>query len=414
MTFWIVTTLLALSLAALIALALLRVRAGGEPAAAYDLKVYRQQLREVEKDLARGLINAGDADRTRTEISRRILSADAALQAEASGAAQPRGLTRAAAMACALLLTGGGALLYLQLGAPGYGDLPLDYRFELAAQAAQERPTQSEAEAHVPPSPPIEVDESYGQLIEKLRQATAERNDDAEGFALLARHEAALRNFQAAYTAKLRYIELRAGDLEAFDHGEAAELMIMAANGYVSPEAEEQLNRALARDPGHGPSRYYWGVMQEQLGRPDLTFRVWRETLDMGPADAPWNMAIAEQIQDVAWRAGINYEPPASAPPSAAAPALAGPSAEDMEAASELDAGDRQEMIRGMVEGLAERLATEGGSAAEWAQLISALTVLGEAGRAMTILGEAQEKFAADPEALKTVEAAARDAGILQ
>mgnify|MGYP001627830008 CR=1 FL=1 len=410
MTFWIVTSVLALALAALVALVLLRARPRGEPAAAFDLKVYRQQLREVEKDLARGLINEGDAGRTRTEISRRILAADAALQAHQAGAAQPRGLSRAAAALCAVGLVAGSLGLYAYLGAPGFGDLPLDYRLEMARMASEERPTQSEAEAHVPPREPIEVDESYGQLIEKLRKATAERETDAEGFALLARHETALRNFRAAYEAKLKYIEIMSGDVEAYDHGEAAELMIMAANGYVSPEAEEQLRAALSRDRFHGPSRYYWGVMLEQIGRPDMAFQIWRETLEAGPADAPWNTAIAAQIADVAWRAGIDYAPPASAAPAP----LSGPSAEDMQAASEMEDGDRQEMIRGMVDGLADRLANEGGTAEEWGRLIGALSVLGEADRAMAIHNEAQQKFAADEAALAIVDDAARQAGILQ
>lgn len=410
MTFWIVTTILALALAALLALVLLRARSLGEPAAAYDLRVYRQQLREVDKDLARGLINAGDADRTRTEISRRILAADAALQAHKSGQAQPRGLSLAMAGLSAAVLVAGSLLLYMQLGAPGYGDLPLDLRMEMAREAAENRPSQSEAEAHVPPAPPIEVDESYSELIEKLRQATAERADDAEGHALLARHEAALRNFKAAYEAKLTYIDIMAGDVEAFDHGEAAELMIMAANGYVSPEAESELRAALGRDPMHGPSRYYFGVMLEQIGRPDMAFQMWRETLEAGPADAPWNTAIAEQIESIAWAAGIQY----SLSESAAALPQSGPSVEEMQAASEMDEGDRQEMIRSMVDGLADRLANEGGTAEEWGRLIGALAVLGEANRAMVIHGEAQEKFAADEAALAIVDEAARQAGILQ
>lgn len=410
MTFWIVTTILALALAALIALVLLRARAQGEPAAAYDLRVYRQQLREVEKDLARGLINESDAGRTRTEISRRILAADAALQAHAGGSAQPRGLSRGMALISGTAIVAGSLLLYQQIGAPGYGDLPLDYRLDMARKAAEERPTQSEAEAHVPPAEPIEVDDSYAGLIAKLREATAQRENDAEGQALLARHEAALRNYKAAYEAKLKYIAIMSGDVEAYDHGEAAELMIMAANGYVSPEAEDQLRAALSRDNMHGPSRYYWGVMLEQIGRPDMAFQIWRETLEAGPADAPWNAAIASQIEDVAWAAGITYTAPEAAPPAG----LSGPSAEDIEAASEMEDSDRQEMIRGMVEGLADRLANEGGTAQEWGRLIGALTVLGDSGRAIAIHSEAQAKFAADDAALAIVDEAARQAGILQ
>ncbi len=61
-----------------------------------------------------------------------------------------------------------------------------------------------------------------------------------------------------------------------------------------------------------------------------------------------------------------------------------------------------------MVEGLAQRLATSGGSAEEWARLIRALTVLKENDRAQTILAEARQRFAAEPEALKRIEEAGR------
>ena len=64
-------------------------------------------------------------------------------------------------------------------------------------------------------------------------------------------------------------------------------------------------------------------------------------------------------------------------------------------------------MIRGMVEGLAERLATEGGAPEEWARLISALGVLGETNRAGAILTEAREVFAGSDAALQMINGAA-------
>ena len=75
---------------------------------------------------------------------------------------------------------------------------------------------------------------------------------------------------------------------------------------------------------------------------------------------------------------------------------------------------DREAMIRGMVEGLASRLANDGGTGAEWAQLITALGVLGETERARGIWAEAQDVFAASPSDLETVAAAARQAGVAE
>ena len=77
-----------------------------------------------------------------------------------------------------------------------------------------------------------------------------------------------------------------------------------------------------------------------------------------------------------------------------------------------MSAEDRKEMIRGMVERLSDRLATEGGPPEDWARLISALGVLGETERARAIWTEAQAGFRRHHAALKTVNDAAVNAGL--
>ena len=69
MEFWIAAAGIGLAVTALLLLALLRGRAGGEPAAAYDLRVYRDQLREVDRDLARGVIAPADAERPTVTVT---------------------------------------------------------------------------------------------------------------------------------------------------------------------------------------------------------------------------------------------------------------------------------------------------------------------------------------------------------
>ena len=413
MVFWILISFVALAMTALLGLVLLRAHSVGEPPAAYDLRVYRQQLSDVDKDLQRGVINESDAQRIRTEVSRRILAADAQLQNQNSGSTQPKGLSRVTVLLSAALLTGGTLLLYAVLGAPGYGDMGLASRIEAADLYAQTRPNQAEAESKVPAQTNPDIEPGYADLVEQLRQTAGQRPDDAQGQALLAQHEANLGNFVAAYQAKENYIRIMSGDLEPQDYGELAELMIMAAGGYVSPEAEELLDGTLQLDPRNGPARYYYGLLQGQLNRPDIAFRIWADTLRQGPKGAPWIDGIEAQIEEMAFRAGVDYNPiTPPAAPDAAGPALAGPSAEDLSAAQEMTMDERQEMIQGMVARLSDRLATEGGTAPEWAQLIGALGVLGEQERAKAIYSEAKTRFASDAEALVKLEAAASMAGL--
>ena len=112
MTFWALIILTALVTAVFLGFSLLRGRDTREPAAAYDLRVYREQLAGVDKDLARGVIGEADAERVRTEISRRILAADAQLQAQTAQAGPPRWVTITGITVVSAFLVGGAAWMY--------------------------------------------------------------------------------------------------------------------------------------------------------------------------------------------------------------------------------------------------------------------------------------------------------------
>jgi cytochrome c-type biogenesis protein CcmH len=409
MLFWIISGALATAVAALLALAMLRGRAGAASPAAYDLQVYRDQLAEVDRERARGAIADADAERIRAEISRRILAADAQLESTGTGPGQPAAAGRAAAVLGAVVLIGGSAGLYLVLGAPGQPDMGLQQRLANAEVARESRPSQAEVEGDLPASPPRDVAPEFAELMEKLRAAVANRPGDVRGLRLLVRNEANMGNFRAAYKAQEKLLSMLGDRAGAEEYADYAELMIIAARGYVSPEAEKALMAALRRDPRHGAARYYMGLMAAQTGRPDRTFKVWRALLEEGPGDAPWIAPIREQIDQVARRAGVNYTAPQ---PGEAAPVLRGPNAEDMQAAADMSAEERQQMIRSMVTGLSERLADEGGTAAEWARLIGAYGVLGETERAQQAWSDAKQAFAGQPQALEQLRAAAGRAGV--
>ena len=411
MEFWIAAAGIGLAVTALLLLALLRGRAGGEPAAAYDLRVYRDQLREVDRDLARGVIAAADAERLRTEVARRVLEADRALGdgADAGGHAAPRRITLAmAALVAAVML--GGVWTYIRLGAPGYPDLPIAERLAVSEEIYRTRPSQAVAEtaAAARAPAPAPVDPAFTELMDKLRSALKDRPDDLDGHRLLARNESGLGNYAAAIAAQDRVIAILGSKVSAEDHALRAEMMILAAGGYVSPEAEAEITRALQLDPLNGTATYYAGLMFAQVGRPDRTFSLWAPLLDRSQPDDPWVAPLRAQLMQVASEAGEDsYVLPEAAP----AP---GPDAEAVAAAAEMTPEERQEMVRGMVAQLSERLATQGGSAEEWARLITAYGVLGETDRARTIWAEAQQRFAGRAADLDVVRAAAAQAGVAE
>ncbi len=176
--------------------------------------------------------------------------------------------------------------------------------------------------------------------------------------------------------------------------------MVFAAGGLITPEAEAVLTTLETTAPGRGEVVYYRGLIEAQNGRPDRAFPIWRRLLETSDPDAPWVPVIRSEIRAVAAAAGIDYSPPD----------VRGPSSADIAAAEDMTDEERREMIEGMVAGLADRLATEGGPPSDWARLIRALGVLGQADRAARIGAEAEEVFAQNDEALRIVRSATRDA----
>ena len=410
MGFWIIVAALAIAIGAVLALTLLRGRVGDAPPAAYDLQVYRDQLKEVDRDLARGVIGADEAQRLRSEVSRRVLAADAQLRMGGEDGGQPRLAGRLAAGLIVAVIAGGGLLIYRQVGAPGYDDLPIAKRIAASDAARAERLSQDAAEARLGPveeSIPDGTSQDYLALIEQLRKTVKERPEDQQGLQFLVRSEAALGNMAAARRAQQQLIALKGDAASAADQAMLADLMINAAAGYVSAEAETALREALRLDPREPSARFYLGLYLIQVDRPDGAFRTWQALLEESTPDAPWVAPIRAQIEGLAARAGVKYTlPPVSG--------LRGPTSEDMENAAGMSAEGRQDMIRGMVAGLAERLSTTGGTAEEWARLINAYGVLGEADKAKQVWTEAQVVFAANPAMLDTLRAAAANAGIAE
>ena len=119
--------------------------------------------------------------------------------------------------------------------------------------------------------------------------------------------------------------------------------------------------------------------------------------IDKAPADAPW----LPMVRDALARVGGN--PPV---------ATAGPSAEDVAAANSMSEKDRDDMIRGMVARLANRLKDNGSDVEGWQRLLRAYMVLGERDKAQAAAVDAKRALASDPDKLRRIEDMLRSLGL--
>lgn len=406
MTFWIIATALAVIAAGLLVLPLLRSGTETDADPRNDIAIYKDQLAEVDRDLARGVLDQAEAERTRTEIARRLLAADKAGSDTASVA--PKTMGRIVMIGAAVATVAGALALYNRVGAPGYPDMPRAARLAEAKEAYDNRPSQAEAEAAQPALEQVTLPEDLQATVDRVRQTAEANPENLIAQRDLVRLETALGNVNLAAHAQVKVVALLGDDAKQEDLEVLLELLVAAAGGDVTPEAERVLKAILDKDPESISGLYWAGVMFNTYGRPDRAFPYWRKLLEVAPEDADWFDQVAQATIELSWFAGVDdYTPPERA-------GLRGPSAADIAAAGDMSAGDQQAMISGMVANLMDRLATEGGTPQEWAQLIRALGVMGDTDRAAAIWGEAEQTFASDANAMSIIREAAVGAGVAE
>lgn len=408
MFFWIISMSLAVIATVSLLLPLFRnTRTAATEDAVSEVDIYREQLAEVERDLERGVLDTSEAERTRTEITRRLLAVDKAGSQQTGDA--PILASRMTSVLFGIVVVALSGGLYLYVGAPGAQDLPLKARIAAGDEIRANRMSQAEAEelAQAMPRPEIDAPADYLEMVQQLRDIVPTRPEDQAGWRLLARHEAALTNYAAAAAAQAHLVDLVGAQVQITDLERLADYMVAATAGLVTPEAEAVSRQILERDTDNIAARYYLGLLYAQTDRPDVAFRLWKQVIDNGTPEQIHVELAKGQIEDAAWRAGVEYELPRTA-------ALPGPTADQIEDAANMSAEDQGNMIQGMVGRLMDRLANEGGTPEEWARLINALGVLGDTDRALAIWTEAQGVFAGNTEALTEIRAAAQSAGVAQ
>ena len=332
----------------------------------FDMRVYRDQLAEVDRDAARGLLGAEEAEAARVEVKRRMLAAVEADEPRRNAAPNGRGIAELAG-AIVLIVPAAAVSLYLALGAPHNPDQPLaQRRSDLATTAVGDEQQLGSLE------------EVAAQLAKKLES----RPDRAEGWFLLGRAYMTLNRFQDAVTALRRASDLAPDQPEV--EGAFAEALIAEAGGQVGSAAREALQKLLALDPTSAQARFLLALDRAQQGDLRGAVQGWVDLVAIAPADAGWLTMVHQHLEKAAAQAGID---PASVQPSPEARALIagtepGPGADDVAAAREMSTEQRAEMIRGMVDRLATRLRDKPDDLEGWRRLTRAYEVLGEADKA--------------------------------
>ena len=143
--------------------------------------------------------------------------------------------------------------------------------------------------------------------------------------------------------------------------------LTLEAAGTVTPAAVAAFNKAIVLRPDDARSLYYLGLHDAQSGDSAAALKRWRELEARSPPNAPFLPMLRAEMARVAQAAGL---PVGSAMPQ--------PSREQQEAMAALTPEQRQQAIRGMVEGLAARMKDNPQDRGGWLRLANAWKVLGD------------------------------------
>jgi cytochrome c-type biogenesis protein CcmH len=302
-------------------------------------------------------LSSADAEPTRLEIQRRLLSVDK----PASVRGMRLGRRPGVAAGVSLFVLVGGVALYLQIGTPLLPDAP--YAAHSPASPAQ------------PDTPRGDLRVAAAKLAERLQ---ADPNN-ALGWLLYGRTEAMLGDWQKAGDAYRHAISL--GRTSPAIYAGLGEMLVLSMGGIVAPAAHDAFAKALAADPQNEVARYYLALADSQAGEEKRAIDSWLSLAAKLPEDSPMREQIANGIQQAAKAGGLPAPAMPKGVPAPPATVTGGPSPDQM-AAAQTTPAQRATMIRGMVAQLAAKLQTEPNDPEGWMRLGRAYAVLGEINKA--------------------------------
>lgn len=209
-----------------------------------NVQVLRDQLVELDADLAAGTLNQTQYDEARLDVSRRLLDDLTADPIAPAAPVDPRhqARNRQLAIGIAVGLPLLAVLGYWQFGAPAGIDS------EAVAPSAAAAPQGAGEEASAASKHALTPDKIEA-MIDKLREKLKAQPNDAQGAAMLARALNFIGKFPEAVDAYRKAVPLNPRDADLL--ADYADALAMTQNKTLGPEPMKLVQQALKIDPAN-------------------------------------------------------------------------------------------------------------------------------------------------------------------
>ena len=337
---WILIAILSCTVATAVTMPFTRKLLGEQHPRNADALIYQDQLHEVDRDFVIGTINSHEAQLAKAEIQRRLTQANSNL-VPTTTFSNPARKVLLSLIAATLLI--GSLGLYGLKGSPNYA--------------------------------PSAGDVDLAAMLVKLQDHLKTDPKNIEGWRMLGWTYYNTGQFAKSAEAYAKTVQLDPTNLDY--KSSYVESLIQAAQGTITPEAQQQIAAILAKQPTHARARYYDASAHEQSGDNAGALQRWTSLLQDSPPDAPYRADVAAHIE-----------------------ALTHPNQ------------DQAAMIENMVAQLAAKLEANPQDAAGWIKLMRSYQVLRKPDDARAALQKAKTIFAENAAKLSEIVTAATELGI--
>jgi cytochrome c-type biogenesis protein CcmH len=270
--FWLSSALLALAALGVLLRPLIARRRGGVSRDVLNAAVYRDQMRELDADLAAGTLAKADHERSRHELERRLLE-----DVQGSGSANKRQIPERPGGRGSLFIVSSIALPVLALGI-----------YLATGNPRAVDPAQREAKGIG--AAQIEA------MVQKLSDRLEQNPEDVEGWKMLGRSYTVLGRFPEAVTAYSKAAMRAPRDPQLL--ADLAEVLAMARGEKLRGEPEELLLRALQLDPKNLKALALAGSAAFERNDFRGAARLWERMLPLVPADSEDARTIQAKVDE--------------------------------------------------------------------------------------------------------------------
>ncbi|HWE76454.1 MAG TPA: c-type cytochrome biogenesis protein CcmI [Stellaceae bacterium] len=257
---------------------LLKPARAPETREAFDRAVYRDQLKELEREVARGSVAEDEAATARLELQRRLLAADSDDKAATAGARKP---LLATAIALAVVVIAGG--IYVKLGSPGIADDPYANREAERDQVAQQQAQLTQIRS----------------MVQKLADDMKQHPDNLEGWLRLGRSYAVLNQLDDANAAFAQAEKLKPNDPAVLMAEAQAVMAGRSVAEQLTPQVVALLTRIQTIDPDEPAVLWYLGLHAAQQGDFNAARADWEKVKEKMPPGSDEARTVATALDAI-------------------------------------------------------------------------------------------------------------------